>query len=92
METLILWLFNTIKSGGYIVDKKNTFKSYMAAVYLRLSEEDEDLSLRSDKTESNSIVNQKALILKELDSMPEVTLFDIYIDDGYTGLNFVEVR
>lgn len=70
------------------MDKNNTFKSYMAAVYLRLSEEDEDLSLRSDKTESNSIVNQKALILKELDSMPEVTLFDIYIDDGYTGLNY----
>lgn len=62
------------------MDKNNTFKSYMAAVYLRLSEEDEDLSLRSDKTESNSIVNQKALILKELDSMPEVTLFDTYIE------------
>ncbi len=72
--------------------KDNPGKSYMAAVYLRLSKEDEDLSLRSDKTESNSIANQKALILKELYSMPDVTLYDIYIDDGYTGLNFVEVR
>ncbi len=68
--------------------KDNPGKSYMAAVYLRLSKEDEDLSLRSDKTESNSIANQKALILKELNSMPDVTLYDIYIDDGYTGLNF----
>ncbi len=68
--------------------KDNPGKSYMAAVYLRLSKEDEDLSLRSDKTESNSIANQKALILKELYSMPDVTLYDIYIDDGYTGLNF----
>lgn len=66
--------------------------SYMAAVYLRLSKEDEDLSVKSDKLESNSIANQKALILKELESMPHVTLYDIYIDDGYTGLNFVEVR
>lgn len=67
-------------------------KSYMAAVYLRLSKEDEDLSQRTDKTESNSIANQKSLILHTLESMTEVTLFDIYIDDGYSGLNFVEVR
>lgn len=63
-------------------------KSYMAAVYLRLSKEDEDLSQRTDKTESNSIANQKSLILHTLESMTEVTLFDIYIDDGYSGLNF----
>lgn len=63
-------------------------KSYMAAVYLRLSKEDENLSQKTDKTESNSIANQKALILHTLESMPEVTIFDIYIDDGYTGLNF----
>lgn len=68
--------------------KNNSFKSYMAAVYLRLSKEDEDLSMKADKLESNSIANQKALILKELDSMPNVTLYDIYIDDGFTGLNF----
>ena len=30
-------------------------KSYMAAVYLRLSKEDGDLSQKTDKTESNSI-------------------------------------
>ena len=55
-------------------------KSYMAAVYLRLSKEDGDLSQKTDKTESNSIANQKALILRTLESMPEVTLFDIYIE------------
>ena len=70
------------------MEKNNLFKSYMAAVYLRLSKEDEDLSLKTEKSESNSIANQKALILKELKSMPDVTLFDIYIDDGFTGLNF----
>lgn len=62
------------------MDKNILFKSYMTAVYLRLSKEDEDLSMKSDKSESNSIVNQKALILKEINSMPDTTLYDIYID------------
>ena len=66
----------------------NSFISYTAAVYLRLSKEDEDLRTVKDKKESNSIANQKALIRKALESMPNVTLYDIYIDDGYTGLNF----
>lgn len=66
----------------------NSYISYMAAVYLRLSKEDEDLRESKDKKESNSIANQKALILKTLESMPDVTLYDIYIDDGFTGLNF----
>lgn len=70
------------------MDKNNSLISYMAAVYLRLSKEDEDLSVKSDKLESNSIVNQRALILKELKSMPNVTVYDIYIDDGFSGLNF----
>ena len=69
--------------GEYI-----SYISYMAAVYLRLSKEDEDLREVKDKKESNSIANQKALILKTLESMPDVTLYDIYIDDGFTGLNF----
>ena len=70
------------------MDKNNSYISYMAAVYLRLSKEDEDLREVKDKKESNSIANQKALILKTLESMSDVTLYDIYIDDGFTGLNF----
>ena len=54
--------------------KNKLNKSYRAAVYLRLSKEDEDLSIKTDKLESNSIANQKALILHELQSMPDVTL------------------
>lgn len=52
----------------------------MAALYLRLSKEDEDLLKKSDKLESNSIANQEALILKELKSMTNVTFYDIYIE------------
>ena len=62
------------------MDKNNSYISYMAAVYLRLSKEDEDLREVKDKKESNSIANQKALILKTLESMPDVTLYDIYIE------------
>ncbi len=41
---------------------------YIAAVYLRLSKEDGDLSGDVDKLESNSIQNQKTLILNYLPS------------------------
>lgn len=68
--------------------KNSLCKSYMAAVYLRLSKEDDDLRVVKNKRESNSIANQKALVLKTLESMPDVTVYDIYIDDGFTGLNF----
>lgn len=73
---------------NFVTKNNNSNISYMAAVYLRLSKEDEDLREVKDKKESNSIANQKALILKTLESMPDVTLYDIYIDDGFTGLNF----
>jgi DNA invertase Pin-like site-specific DNA recombinase len=65
-----------------------TSHTYKAAVYLRLSKEDDDLINKSTKNESNSISNQKALILNILASTPDTTLYDLYIDDGYTGLNF----
>lgn len=70
------------------MDKNALCMSYMAAVYLRLSKEDEDLRVLKNKKESNSIANQKALVLKTLESMQDVTVYDIYIDDGFTGLNF----
>ena len=66
--------------NNFSVKNNNSFISYMVAVYLRLSKEDEDLRAVKDKKESNSIANQKALILKTLESMPDVTLYDIYIE------------
>ena len=35
---------------------------YVIALYIRLSQEDRDISLRADKAESNSITNQRALL------------------------------
>ena len=63
-------------------------ENYIAAAYLRLSKEDGDLS-SNEKQESNSISNQRTLILDYLKrKFPNAKLYDIYIDDGFTGTNF----
>jgi site-specific DNA recombinase len=63
-------------------------KLYTAAVYLRLSKEDGELSGHGDKKESNSIANQKLIIKEFLKTMQEVVTYDYYVDDGYSGANF----
>lgn len=67
--------------------KINFSKKYCAAIYLRLSREDGDV-VDGGKTVSDSIANQKALALDFLKSNPDIELYDIYIDDGYSGVNF----
>lgn len=64
---------------------------YNAAIYLRLSREDGDVA-EGSKLVSNSITNQKALIMDFLKSHPEIKIHSVYADDGYSGVNFVEVR
>lgn len=55
---------------------------YYADIYLRLSKED------GDKEESDSIGNQRALILDFLKTQPNIRLHKIRIDDGYSGVDF----
>ena len=55
---------------------------YNADIYLRLSKED------GDKEESDSIGNQRALILDFLKTQPNIRLHKIRIDDGYSGVDF----
>lgn len=57
-------------------------KKFSVAVYLRLSRED------GDKTESDSIANQRLLIENYLSDKPSLQFFREYVDDGYTGSNF----
>lgn len=59
---------------------------YRAAIYVRLSKED------GDKEESDSIVNQKELIRAFLADKPEICISGEFVDDGYSGADFVEVR
>lgn len=56
--------------------------TYYTDIYLRLSKED------GDKEESDSIANQRALILDFLKSMPDIRVHKIRIDDGYSGVDF----
>ena len=60
---------------------------YQAAVYVRLSKEDVDAG-NLEKAESNSITNQKQLILDYLKGHPEINIVSTRVDDGYTGTNY----
>lgn len=55
---------------------------YKTAVYLRLSRDD------FNKVESDSISNQRNLILNYLKEHTDLEYVSEYIDDGYTGTNF----
>ena len=55
---------------------------WKAALYIRLSKED------GDKGESNSITSQREILKEFLKLHPDIELYDIYVDDGFTGTNF----
>ena len=57
----------------------------ITALYCRLSLED------GRENESMSISNQK-LMLKDFAEKNGMFRYEYYVDDGYTGRNFVEVR
>ena len=54
---------------------------YHAALYIRLSKEDEN------EGPSESVTNQKSL-LNEFVKNNRLSVYDVYIDDGYSGTNF----
>lgn len=60
---------------------------YRAALYARLSKEDLD-SARGNKAESNSIQNQKQLMLDYLRDKADIQVVSIREDDGYTGTDY----
>ena len=59
------------------------------AIYIRLSLEDGDLS-SSDKLESESITNQRGMLVDYIRTSPELCGAEImeFCDDGYSGKNF----
>jgi len=61
---------------------------YNTAIYLRLSRDDVD----GGRTESNSISSQRDMIRSYIRKQDDMEIYDIYVDDGYSGTNFVEVR
>ena len=61
--------------------QQNTTR-YRTALYLRLSRED------GDKTESDSIANQRTLLEAYAIDHPELCIVDEFVDDGCSGSNF----
>lgn len=59
---------------------------YNVAIYLRLSRDDEDID--GNKTESNSISSQRDMIRGFIRKQDDMEIYDIYVDDGYSGANF----
>ena len=62
--------------------RKADEKTYRTGLYYRLSKED------GDKVESDSIVNQRAMIRDYVRTRKEFCVVDEYVDDGYSGSNF----
>ena len=60
---------------------------YNAAIYVRLSKEDGDVSDAS-RTESNSISNQRELIKDFLKDKADIRVVSERVDDGYSGVDF----
>ena len=63
------------------------FKKVMA-LYIRLSIEDGDLKKNTDKTESNSVTNQRKLLMDYIQSHPEpvyYTHLDVYKRQAFIG-------
>lgn len=60
----------------------NRPEKFNTAVYIRLSRED------GDRAESDSAGNQRKLLTKYVAENSDMVLYDLYVDDGYTGTNF----
>lgn len=59
---------------------------YNVAIYLRLSRDDEDID--GNKVESNSISSQRDMIRNFIRKQDNMEIYDIYVDDGWSGANF----
>ena len=72
----------------FVLEKEVNLKEnkiYNTALYCRLSLDDGNVG------ESGSIQTQK-IILEEYAKSHNFKIYGTYVDDGYSGLNFAEVR
>ena len=59
----------------------NNPMKYKVALYIRLSKEDDN------KKESESVSNQRSMLMTFV-KKHKLDVYDTYIDDGYSGMNF----
>ncbi|MBR0350841.1 MAG: recombinase family protein [Clostridia bacterium] len=70
------------RKSKYEIQENNNDLEWKAALYLRLSVEDENKEI------SNSILNQKEIIDAFLKKNIDIKIYNTYIDDGYSGTDF----
>lgn len=70
------------RKSKYITTDETRENIWKGAIYVRLSRED------GDKEESDSIGNQKQLLLDFVSHHEDIRLIDIFEDDGWSGTNF----
>ena len=58
-------------------------RQFSAAIYVRLSREEQEGSRNHA-----SFKNQKAFLLDFVEKHPEITVYKVYEDNGYSGTNF----
>ena len=60
------------------------------AMYIRLSVEDGDLRSSTDKSESNSVTNQRKILQSYIEQTHDLLPYRIteFCDDGYSGTSF----
>jgi DNA invertase Pin-like site-specific DNA recombinase len=66
----------------YLIHTAISTKIWNVAIYVRLSKDD------GDKDESDSISNQKDLIRSYIKDKPDLSFFNEYEDDGWSGVDF----
>ena len=67
---------------AYGAASQSAQKVWRAALYIRLSKEDELAG------ESNSVTSQREILREHIKQHPDIVEHDCYIDDGWTGTNF----
>ncbi len=72
----------TAKYANFLMQPPQVLLTWKAALYIRLSRDD------GDKQESNSVTYQREILKEHLKLHPDIELFDIYVDDGWSGTNF----
>lgn len=72
-----------LKYSEYAGQPSQVIRTWKVALYIRLSREDDD-----DKAESYSVTSQREILKEYLKQHPDMELYDIYIDDGWSGTNF----
>ena len=60
---------------------------YQVAIYLRLSREDKEVFAEYQR-ESNSISSQRTLIETFIQTQEDMTVYDTFVDDGWSGMYF----